>query len=39
MRRLLRSLAKGEEITSDISMLDNPAIFGAVERSGEVIIE
>lgn len=27
MRRLLRSLAKGEEITSDISTLDNPAIL------------
>jgi len=26
MRRLLRTLAKGEEITSDISTLDNPAI-------------
>ena len=27
MRRLLRTLAKGEEITSDISTLDNPAIL------------
>ena len=27
MRRLLRSLAKGEDITSDISTLDNPAIL------------
>jgi acetyl-CoA synthetase len=27
MRRLLRSLAKDEEITSDISTLDNPAIL------------
>ncbi|MCX7628219.1 MAG: acetate--CoA ligase [Methylophilaceae bacterium] len=27
MRRLLRSLAKGEEITSDVSTLDNPAIL------------
>lgn len=27
MRRLLRSLAKGEEITSDISTLENPAIL------------
>ncbi len=26
MRRLLRSIAKGEEITSDISTLENPAI-------------
>ncbi len=28
MRRLLRSLAKGEEITQDISTLENPAILG-----------
>ena len=34
MRRLLRSLAKGEEITSDISTLDNPAIL---EQLKEVI--
>jgi len=27
MRRLLRSLAKGEDITSDISTLENPAIL------------
>ncbi|HEX5538609.1 MAG TPA: acetate--CoA ligase, partial [Methylophilaceae bacterium] len=27
MRRLLRSLAKGEEITSDVSTLDNPGIL------------
>lgn len=27
MRRLLRTLAKGEEITSDISTLENPAIL------------
>lgn len=27
MRRLLRSIAKGEEITADISTLDNPAII------------
>lgn len=27
MRRLLRSLAKGEEITSDVSTLENPAIL------------
>jgi len=27
MRRLLRSLANGEEITSDISTLENPAIL------------
>ena len=27
MRRLLRSLAKGEEVTQDISTLENPAIL------------
>jgi acetyl-CoA synthetase len=27
MRRLLRSLAKGEVITQDISTLENPAIL------------
>lgn len=27
MRRLLRSIAKGEEITADISTLENPAIL------------
>ncbi|MGB7816586.1 MAG: acetate--CoA ligase [Methylotenera sp.] len=34
MRRLLRTLAKGEEITSDISTLDNPAIL---EQLKEVV--
>ena len=34
MRRLLRSLAKGEEITSDISTLDNP---GILEQLKEVV--
>jgi len=34
IRRLLRSLAKGEEITSDISTLDNPAIL---EQLKEVV--
>ena len=34
MRRLLRSLAKGEEVTSDISTLDNPAIL---EQLKEVV--
>ncbi len=34
MRRLLRSLAKGEEITADISTLDNPAIL---EQLKEVV--
>ena len=32
MRRLLRSLAKGEEITSDISTLDNPAILEQLKK-------
>jgi acetyl-CoA synthetase len=31
MRRLLRSIAKGEEITSDISTLENPAIVAQLE--------
>ncbi|HSH73095.1 MAG TPA: acetate--CoA ligase [Methylophilaceae bacterium] len=33
MRRLLRSLAKGEEITSDISTLDNPAILEQLKHA------
>jgi acetyl-CoA synthetase len=33
MRRLLRSLAKGEDITSDISTLDNPAILDQLKNS------
>ncbi|OAM52805.1 acetate--CoA ligase [Methylovorus sp. MM2] len=32
MRRLLRSLAKGEEITSDISTLDNPAVLEQLKQ-------
>ena len=32
MRRLLRSLAKGEEITSDTSTLDNPAILEQLKQ-------
>jgi len=32
MRRLLRSIAKGEEITADISTLDNPAIIEQLSR-------
>ena len=32
MRRLLRTLAKGEEITSDISTLDNPAILDQLKQ-------
>jgi len=33
MRRLLRSLAKGEEITSDISTLENPAILDQLKQA------
>ena len=33
MRRLLRSLAKGEEITSDTSTLDNPAILEQLKQA------
>lgn len=33
MRRLLRSLAKGEEITSDVSTLDNPAILEQLKEA------
>ena len=33
MRRLLRSLAKGEEITSDTSTLENPAILEQLKQS------
>jgi len=32
MRRLLRSLAKGEEITQDISTLENPAILEQLKK-------
>jgi hypothetical protein len=28
MRRLLRSIARGEEIAEDVSTLENPAILG-----------
>jgi len=31
MRRLLRSIAKGEEITQDISTLENPAIVAQLQ--------
>jgi acetyl-CoA synthetase len=34
MRRLLRSLAKGEEITSDVSTLDNPGILDQLKQAG-----
>jgi acetyl-CoA synthetase len=33
MRRLLRSLARGEEITSDVSTLDNPAILDQLKQA------
>jgi acetyl-CoA synthetase len=33
LRRLLRSLAKGEEITADISTLDNPAILEQLKQA------
>jgi acetyl-CoA synthetase len=33
MRRLLRSIAKGEEITQDVSTLENPAILEQLAQS------
>ncbi|MFM8630099.1 MAG: AMP-binding enzyme, partial [Betaproteobacteria bacterium] len=33
MRRLLRTLAKGEEITQDTSTLENPAILDQLKQS------
>ena len=33
MRRLLRALAKGEEITQDISTLENPAILDQLKEA------
>ncbi|TXI20212.1 MAG: acetate--CoA ligase [Nitrosomonas sp.] len=35
MRRLLRALAKGEEITQDISTLENPAILEQLKRPAQ----
>lgn len=32
MRRLLRTIAKGEEITADISTLENPAILEQLKK-------
>jgi acetyl-CoA synthetase len=32
MRRLLRSLAKGEEVTQDTSTLENPAILEQLKQ-------
>ena len=33
MRRLLRSIAKGEEITQDVSTLENPHILDQLKQS------
>ena len=33
MRRLLRSIAKGEEITQDVSTLENPAILEQLKQT------
>ena len=33
MRRLLRSVAKGEEITQDVSTLENPAILDQLKQT------
>ena len=33
MRRLLRSIAKGEEITQDVSTLENPHILEQLKQS------
>ena len=33
MRRLLRSVAKGERITQDISTLENPAILAQLQEA------
>jgi len=33
MRRLLRSIAKGEEITQDVSTLENPAILNQLKKA------
>jgi acetyl-CoA synthetase len=33
MRRLLRSIAKGEEITQDVSTLENPAILDQLKQT------
>ena len=33
MRRLLRSIAKGEEITQDVSTLENPAILEQLKKT------
>jgi len=33
MRRLLRSIAKGEDITQDVSTLENPAILEQLKQA------
>jgi len=33
MRRLLRSLAKGEEITQDVSTLENPGFLDQLKQN------
>jgi acetyl-CoA synthetase len=33
MRRLLRSIAKGEQITQDVSTLENPAILDQLKQT------
>jgi acetyl-CoA synthetase len=33
MRRLLRAIAKGEEITQDVSTLENPAILDQLKEA------
>jgi acetyl-CoA synthetase len=33
MRRLLRAIAKGEEITQDVSTLENPAILEQLKNA------
>jgi len=33
MRRLLRSLAKGEDITQDVSTLENPQILDQLKQA------
>jgi acetyl-CoA synthetase len=33
MRRLLRSIAKGEAITQDVSTLENPAILDQLKQN------
>ena len=33
MRRLLRVLAKGEQITQDVSTLENPAILAQLKQA------